>query len=169
METFGLESMHSYLCSDFALDFCALLLTSRSVLVPAAILAPDGVAESDRRLAIIDWESCQFGPCAFDIGGFIGDMCERNHFKGARAAREAMEGFIAGYGPVGDTVAFRAAMHAGVFLITWYNRRAPGSPLPAPLDVARAAMALGVEFIVKGVAKDRAWFKTSILAPLFAN
>lgn len=137
--------------------------------MPSSILTPAGVAESDRRLAIIDWESCQFGPRAFDIGGIVGDMCERNHFKGVQAALSAMEGFIAGYGAVSEALAFRVAMHAGVFLITWYNRRAPDSPLPAPLEVARAAMALGVQFIVRGWEKDKAWFKKSILASLFAD
>ncbi|KAJ6787823.1 hypothetical protein PWT90_09701 [Aphanocladium album] len=142
---------------------------SGNILVPSSILTAAGVADNDKRLAIIDWESCQFGPRAFDIGGMIGDMCERNHFRSVKAALSAMEGFIEGYGPISEAQAFRAAMHAGVFLITWYNRRAPGSPLPAPLDVAREAMALGVQFIVRGWEKDRAWFKTSILASLFTD
>ncbi|TQV95329.1 hypothetical protein V2A60_009637 [Cordyceps javanica] len=151
---------------------------SGNILVPSSLLAPAGDADnndksrggsSDKRLAIIDWESCQFGPRAFDIGGMIGDMCERNHFKGVRAALSAMEGFIAGYGPVSDTVAFRVAMHVGVFLITWFNRRAPGSALPAPLQVAREAMALGVQLIVRGWKKDKLWLKASILASLFTE
>ncbi|OAA56860.1 Protein kinase-like domain protein [Cordyceps fumosorosea ARSEF 2679] len=142
---------------------------SGNILVPSSILTPCGVEGNDKRVAIIDWESCQFGPRAFDIGGMLGDMCERNHFKGVRAALSAMEGFIAGYGPVSDTLAFRVAMHAGIFLITWYNRRSPGSPLPAPLQVAREAMALGVQLIVRGWKQDREWFKQSIIASLFAN
>ncbi|OAA70104.1 Protein kinase-like domain protein [Akanthomyces lecanii RCEF 1005] len=142
---------------------------SGNILIPSSILTPAGVTGHDRHIAIIDWESCQFGPRAFDVGGMLGDMCERHHFKGVNAALSAMEGFISGYGPISDALAFRVAMHAGVFLITWYNRRAPGSPLPAPLEVARAAMALGVQFIVRGWEKDKAWFKEGIFASLFTG
>ncbi|OAQ98615.1 hypothetical protein LLEC1_02086 [Akanthomyces lecanii] len=142
---------------------------SGNILVPSSIMTPAGVADNGKRIAIIDWESCQFGPRAFDIGGMLGDLCERHHFKGVKATLSVMEGFIAGYGPIGDASAFRVAMHAGVFLITWYNRRAPGSPLPAPLEVARAAMALGVQFIVRGWEKDKAWFKEGIFATLFTD
>lgn len=156
-------------CNSCSCRLLASAYRPRSILIPSSILTPAGVTGHDRHIAIIDWESCQFGPRAFDVGGMLGDMCERHHFKGVNAALSAMEGFISGYGPISDALAFRVAMHAGVFLITWYNRRAPGSPLPAPLEVARAAMALGVQFIVRGWEKDKAWFKDSIFASLFTG
>lgn len=171
-----ISTFHCYLLIYFSFLIitrsCLLVASAHhplSILVPSSILTPAGVAYNDKRIAIIDWESCQFGPRAFDIGGMLGDMCERHHFKGVRAALSAMGGFIAGYGPISDALAFRIAMHAGVFLITWYNRRAPGSPLPAPLEVVRAAMALGVQFIIRGWEKDKAWFKESIFASLFTD
>lgn len=142
----------------------------QSILVPASLLTPMYADHgNDGRVAIIDWEYCQFGPRAFDIGGMVGDMCERNHFKGARAAISALEGFTAGYGPISDSLAFRSAIQAGIFLITWYIRRDPSSPLPAPLEVAREAMKLGVQFIVRGWERDKAWFKKSILSSLFTE
>ncbi|KAH8709339.1 hypothetical protein HC256_009262 [Beauveria bassiana] len=43
---------------------------------------------------------------SFDIGGMIGGIGNRKHFKGVKAAFSAVEGFGMGCGPVSDALAF---------------------------------------------------------------
>ncbi|EFY84305.1 hypothetical protein J3458_019990 [Metarhizium acridum] len=125
--------------------------------------------EGPNELFIIDWENTQFGHRAVDIGGMLADIYERNHFKGVQASIPMMQGFMSGYGSLGDDLAFTTAIHAGVHLICWYYRRDRNAPLPYPLERVLAALTLGRDFVLKGWARDRQWFKTSMLAPLFAG
>jgi len=104
-----------------------------------------------------------------DIGGILADLYERNHFKGIAASLPAMEGFVEGYGPLSEDLAYRVAIHAGVHLICWYYRRNRNAPLPYPLPVVLDALTLGRDLILKGWAKDKVWLQTTVLAPLFAN
>ncbi|PTB78833.1 hypothetical protein M440DRAFT_1373802 [Trichoderma longibrachiatum ATCC 18648] len=118
-------------------------------------------------LVIIDWEKVQFGHRAVDIGGMLADLYERKHFKGVAASMPIMRGFIKGYGPLSEELAFRTAIHAGVHLICWYYRRDRNAPLPYPLPKVLDALTLGRDFILRGWARDRDWFEDSVLAPLF--
>lgn len=70
-------------------------------------------------------------------------------------------------GSTKDRLAFRVAVHAGVQLIGCFIRRAPTGPLPGTPEQVQQAIQLGTDFVVKGQAKDRAWFQSSVLAPLF--
>lgn len=80
-----------------------------------------------------------------------------------------MEGFIQGYGPLSEELAYRVAIHAGVHLICWYYRRNRNAPLPYPLPIVLGALTLGRDLILKGWAKDKVWLQTTVLAPLFAD
>ncbi|CAK7216260.1 hypothetical protein SBRCBS47491_002764 [Sporothrix bragantina] len=130
-----------------------------------------------QQLFIIDWEFAQYGHCAYDIGQLIGDLIERNHFRGAAASLNVLAGFVSGYGfpftcrdgddKDSNRLAFRVATHAGVQIIGCYIRRAPTGPLPGTPEQTEEAIKLGVDFVVKGWARDREWFKESVLAALF--
>ncbi|KAL7928860.1 kinase-like domain-containing protein [Trichoderma chlorosporum] len=126
-------------------------------------------AEEPNELFIIDWENVQFGHRAVDIGGILADLYERKHFKNVAASIPLMQGFMQGYGPLSEELAFTAALHAGVHLICWYYRRNRNDPLPYPLPTVLDALTLGRDFILKGWAKDKKWFEDSVLAPLFVE
>jgi hypothetical protein len=120
-------------------------------------------------LYVIDWEYVQFGHRAYDLGQMIGDLLEARHFKNSACATWAMEGFVRGYGPVDDDLAFRTAIHAGVHLISWSTRRKADGSLCAPLDQATSMMQMAVDFIVKARRKERKWFLSSPIACLFSS
>jgi thiamine kinase-like enzyme len=122
-----------------------------------------------RNLFVIDWELAQFGRKEYDLGQMIGDLYERKHFNDAGSALWILQGFVGGYGAITDEMAFRAAIHAGVHLICWYTRRDPNAPFKEPVEQIHGAIRTGTDFIVKGLARDRAWFKTSVLQCLFMN
>ena len=102
-----------------------------------------------------------------DLGQLIGDLYERKHFKGADCALWTMEAFIDGYGPLSEDMTFRTAIHAGVHLICWCNRR-PGKPPPGvtPEQIS-GVVEIGRDFVLKGWEKDKTWFQGSPLACLF--
>ncbi|KAJ3580234.1 hypothetical protein NPX13_g339 [Xylaria arbuscula] len=120
-------------------------------------------------LFIIDWENVQFGCRAVDIGGFLGDLYERFHFKGVKESLLAMDGFIEGYGPVGEDLAYATAIHAGVHFICWYYRRDRNAPLPYPLPIVLKALTIGRDLILMGWAKDRKGLQGSILGLMFED
>ncbi|KAJ3128125.1 hypothetical protein HK100_009360 [Physocladia obscura] len=125
--------------------------------------------EAETGLFIVDWEFAQFGHKAYDIGQMIGDLYERKHFLGVDGALWAIDSFIEGYGPLGEEMAFRVAIHTGVQLITWVTR---GPPLHmrqawATRERVVSLLNIGLIFILKGWGKDKEWFKSSVLAGLF--
>ncbi|KAI0191877.1 kinase-like domain-containing protein [Astrocystis sublimbata] len=120
-------------------------------------------------LFIIDWENVQFGHRAVDIGGFLGDLYERFHFKGVEESLPAMEGFIAGYGPVSEDLAYAIAIHAGVHLICWYYRRDRNAPLPYLLPIVLKALTIGRDLMLMGWARDRKGLQSSILGSMFED
>jgi hypothetical protein len=73
------------------------------------------------------------------------------------------------YGRVSDELAFRAAIHAGVQLISWYNRRPRSGALMAPPEVIIAGLTTGRDIILKAWEKDRKFFENGVLASLFAK
>jgi hypothetical protein len=120
-------------------------------------------------MCIIDWELAHLGPRSYDLGQLIGDFYERKHFKGVDSALWTMEAFVDGYGPLSEDMAFRIAIHAGVHLICWCNRR-PGQPPPGvtPEQIS-GVVETGRDFVLKGWAKDKIWFQDSPLACLFKS
>ncbi|KAL1906157.1 hypothetical protein Sste5344_008127 [Sporothrix stenoceras] len=141
---------------------------SGNILLPSDDkLKPD--ASTAQQLFVVDWEFAQYGHRAYDIGQLIGDLIERDHFRGAKASLDVLAGFVSSYFPSGadDSFAFRVAIHTGVQLIGCFIRRAPRGPLPGTPEQVEQAIQLGTDFIVKGWTKDRAWLEKSVLAPLF--
>lgn len=124
--------------------------------------------QAPNRVFIIDWELAQLGHRAIDIGGMLADLYELKHFKDSDAVIPAMEGFARGYGQISDDMAFRTAIHAGVHLICWCIRRNPNLPFSAPMAKVLSALEVGRDWILKGWQKDRSWFESSVLAPVFA-
>ncbi|OKL63122.1 hypothetical protein UA08_01252 [Talaromyces atroroseus] len=137
------------------------------------VLIPNTPSLDNRQLEgmdvyIIDWELSQFGRKVYDVGQMIGDLYERKHFLNVDSAIWTIQGFVAGYGPLDDAMAFRAAIHVGVHLICWYIRRDPTAPFLEDPKLIHGAIRTGSEFIVKAWKKDRAGFDDTPLACLFA-
>ena len=113
------------------------------------------------QLVVIDWEHAQIGHRAIDLGQMIGDLLERDHYEDASMAMDVLRGFIQGYGPIDDDLAFRTAIYTGVHLICWKTR---GSPVSTKEE---EGMKLGQDLILKGWEKDRQWLAGSVLAVFF--
>ncbi len=100
----------------------------------------------------------------------IGDLYERKHFLDTKGAVWAIEGFIQGFGPVSEEMAFRTAIHAGVQLICWCKRGPPNRRHAwAPPEKIAGVVKLGMELVVKGWEKDREWLGGSMLGGLFSR
>ena len=120
-------------------------------------------------LYVIDWEFVQYGHRAYDLGQMIGDLLEARHFKNSTCATWAMEGFMKGYGPIDDDLAFRTAIHAGAHLIAWSSRRGADGSFSASIDQATTLMQMAVDFIVKGRRREKRWFLNSPISCLFSS
>jgi hypothetical protein len=146
------------------------ILTSIHISVLLANIASlDTQHSKEINISVIDWEFTQLGLRAHDLGQMIGDLCERKYFNHVDSAIWTIEGFMQGYGPISDEMAFRIAIHAGVHLICWYNRGPSTGPRWSCLGRIADLMKIGRDFIVKGWEKDRYWFEDSWLAPLFTE
>lgn len=112
-------------------------------------------------LTIIDFELAHFGHHAIDLGQMIADLYERYHFLSHPYAQAAIQGFIQGYGPISEDLAFRTAIHAGVHLIFWYKRGNPKDPKRpwATPEKIEGCLRVGNEWIIRGWESDRRWFQ----------
>jgi hypothetical protein len=95
----------------------------------------------------------------------IGELYERKYFKDTEAALSIIEGFIDGYGPMSNEMAFRTAIHAGVHLICWCNRGRPKDTQERMEGVVR----IGMNFVLKGWEEDKKWFEGSVMRGLFSD
>lgn len=162
METSGLESR--YLASNCHKR--TLIICGNSILIPQAVSSQLKFSQPVE-LAVIDWEFAQVNHRAYDVGGMIGDLCERALLVESKSAKAILCGFISGYGHVNSDMAFRVAMHVGVHLVCWYTRRAPNSPFPFSRLKIEALMTVARDFIVKAWERDTKWFRNSLLSALF--
>lgn len=119
-------------------------------------------------LFVIDWEFSHFGHHSCDLGQIVGDLYERKIYGNFDTAISIMKGVIDGYGTLSDEMAFRTAIYVGAHLITCYNRRPRKALNVTPPDVIVAGLTIGIDFMLKGWAKDRDFFRDSALASLFA-
>ena len=121
------------------------------------------------KVAIIDWEIAQYGHFAYDLGQFIGDLCENQLLDSPQSCKGqwAIQGFIRGYGELSDELAFRTVIHAGVHFIHWCVRRSSSEWDFLTQEEVTDAMKFGMDIVVKGWEKDRAWFQGTLLSPLF--
>lgn len=144
-----------------------LTLQQSSVLLPNTPWKEPGTGTN--KLFIIDWEFCQYGHKAYDLGQMIGDLWERKIFNDIDIVMPVLQGLIEGYGDISDNMAFRAIMHAGTQLVGWYNRRPRTGPLKAPPEVIVAGLTIGRDLILKGWRKDKRGFEGGVLASLFSS
>ena len=114
---------------------------------------------------IVDWEMCQLGLPALDLGQMIAEMYELSLFKGIDEGKWLIEGFAAGYGYVDDAFAFRVALHVGTHLIAW-GTRVDGWGSEAQV---RQVVGVAKELVLRAWHKDRAWFEAGDLACLFGR
>ncbi|KAJ5986641.1 hypothetical protein N7451_011006 [Penicillium sp. IBT 35674x] len=119
--------------------------------------------ERDTTLFVIDWELCQIGPRALDLGQMIAELYETKLFKGVDCGRWVIKGLIEGYGRLNDEMAFRIAMHVGVHLAVWGSRVQGWGTQEQVEEVVK----VGRDLIVQGWNKNKAWFETGDLACLF--
>ncbi|PNP83781.1 hypothetical protein FNYG_02469 [Fusarium nygamai] len=118
-------------------------------------------------IIFIDWEMCQFGHRAYDLGHMIGDLYEAYHFHDSHIALTMIRGFIDGYGKIDDEMAFRTAIHTGMQILGWYNRRAPSDAVKGTKEQSFSAAKISADFILNGWEREKQWFQGTSLAPLF--
>ncbi|KAK4031802.1 hypothetical protein C8A01DRAFT_51243 [Parachaetomium inaequale] len=118
-------------------------------------------AEADKHWGMIHGD--------FWSGNLIGDLWERKIFNDLDIVMPVVQGVIEGYGEVSEELAFRAAIHAGVQLISWYSRRPWSGALMPPPKVIIAGLTIGRGIILKAWEQDRKFFEHGVLASLFAK
>ncbi|KAF5591455.1 carboxypeptidase [Fusarium pseudocircinatum] len=74
------------------------------------------------------------------------------------------KGFINGYGEIDNELAFRTAIHTGMQLLGWYNRRAPSATVKGTKEQILSAAKISTHFIVGGWERERQWFQVKRLA-----
>ncbi|RBR19598.1 hypothetical protein FVER53590_10932 [Fusarium verticillioides] len=137
-----------------------------NVLLSNSSLAQIG-SDAATDIIFIDWELCQFGHRAYDLGHMIGDLYEAYHFHNSNIALAMIRGFIEGYGEIDDEIAFRTAIHTGMQLLGWYNRRAPSDAVKGTREQISNAAKISTNFIVNGWERQKQWFQSTPLATLF--
>ncbi|KAF5596837.1 hypothetical protein FPANT_4239 [Fusarium pseudoanthophilum] len=131
-----------------------------NVLLSNSSLAQIG-SDAATDIIFIGWEMCQFGHRTYDLGHMIGDLYESYHFHDAYIALTMIRGFIDGYGEVNDEMAFRTAIHTGVQLLGWYNRRAPSDAVKGTKEQILSAAKISTHFIVGGWEREKQWFQVT--------
>ncbi|KAJ5554692.1 hypothetical protein N7513_004651 [Penicillium frequentans] len=132
-----------------------------NVLIPNVSLGE----KRETTLFVIDWELCQIGPRALDLGQMIAELYETKLFKDVECGMWVIKGFIEGYGPLDDEMAFRTAMHVGVHLAVWGSRVQGWGTQEQVEEVVK----VGRDLIVQGWNKNKAWFEGGDLECLFQN
>jgi len=108
---------------------------------------------------------CQIGPRAFDLAQMIAELYETKLFKDVDCGLRAIKGFVEGYGPLNDEMAFRTAVHVGVHLVVWGSRVKGWGTQEQVEEVVK----LGSDIIVQGWNKNKMWFERGDLKCLFEN
>ncbi|EAW08017.1 uncharacterized protein ACLA_027390 [Aspergillus clavatus NRRL 1] len=134
---------------------------SGNVLIPGTALDQ----QLDVPLFVTDWELCQYGPRALDLGQMIAELYELKHFKDIDAGIWIIEGLAEGYGVIDEDMAFRTAIHVGVHLICWGSTVAGWGTDEQIEEVVK----IGRDLVVRGWEKDRAWFEGIWLRGLFTR
>ena len=93
---------------------------------------------------------------------------ERKLFNNADTSMPVLRGILDGYGEVSEEMAFRTALHIGVHIIGWWNRRPKRGPWVTSPEAAKAGLAAGRDILLKAWARDRGYFEGGVLAPLFS-
>jgi hypothetical protein len=157
MEISGLESKFSLNTTRSAVYMSTL--TVASVLMPNMPLT----SGSKTKLLVIDWEMAQIGSRALDLGQMIAETYETKLFKNAEHGVSVIEGFMDGYGPLSDKMAFRTTIQVGAHLVCFGSRVAGwGSP-----EQVEEVVKVGRDLIVQAWKENKSWFEGHTLGCLF--
>ncbi|KAM7199053.1 Protein kinase-like domain containing protein [Naviculisporaceae sp. PSN 640] len=114
---------------------------------------------------IIDWEFCQLGSPAKDLGLMVAELYQLYFYKGIEDAKWLIEGLVRGYGNIDDELAFRTAIHIGAHLISFgSNTKEWGTERQIEESVR-----IGMDLIVHAWHEDRGWFEAGDMACLFVG
>ncbi|KAJ5281117.1 Aminoglycoside phosphotransferase [Penicillium angulare] len=119
--------------------------------------------QSQTQIFAIDWELVQIGHKSLDLGQMIAELYETKLFKGVEHGLWIIEGFLEGYGPLNDEMAFRTAIHVGVHLVCWGSRVAGWGNQNQVEDVVK----VGRDLILQAWAKNKSWFEQDPMGCLF--
>lgn len=136
-----------------------ILTLISSILLPKEPLT-NGI---DKEVFIVDWELVHVGRRALDLAQMIAELYETKLFKNIDAGVWVIEGFLSGYGTLGDDTGLRTAIHVGVHLVCW-GSRVPGWGTPKQVE---EVVKVGRDLIVHGWERDRTWFEGHNLGCLF--
>ena len=125
--------------------------------------------DKPNELAIVEWENSQYGHRAYDLGRIIGDLCGRGYLDKAGGVGWIIEGFVLGYGELSEDLAFRTAIHAGVYFVNMYMQRSPTADPSVTPDTIEDYLTMGRAMITNGWLEDREYFKGTPLAALFMD
>lgn len=130
-----------------------------------SILLPDEKIRPGHQvtLSVVDWEMCQLFVRPLDLGQMIAELYELTLYKGIEAGLWIIEGFASGYGYIDDEFALRTALHVGVHLVG-FGTTVAGWGEPEQVDKVAET---GRDVIMQAWQKNRRWFETHDLAPLF--
>lgn len=129
------------------------------MLIPNVPLTSD----SETTLFVIDWEMAQVASRALDLGQMIAETYETKLFKNVEHGVWVIEGFMDGYGPLSDKMAFRTAIHVGVHLVC-FGSRVPGWGSPEQVE---EVVKVGRDLIVQAWKENKSWFEGHALGCLF--
>jgi hypothetical protein len=76
-------------------------------------------------LTVLDFDNCQMGDPALDLGKFLADLDYWNSLGGAPSLPEARRAFLEGYGPAPDARLRRARLYEALVLVKSTVRRIP--------------------------------------------
>ncbi|KAJ5729876.1 Aminoglycoside phosphotransferase [Penicillium malachiteum] len=121
------------------------------------------VEQTETKIFAIDWELTHIGHRSSDLGQMIAELYETKLFKGVEHGLWIIEGFLKGYGPLSDEMAFRTAIHIGVHLICW-GSRVSGWGSEAQVQ---GVVEIGRNLVVQAWTKNKAWFEEDPMGCLF--
>ncbi|KAI5777896.1 kinase-like domain-containing protein [Geopyxis carbonaria] len=119
---------------------------------------------------VLDWELARLGRRWEDVAQMAAEMYLPVWFGGSQTAREVLRAFLAAYVEaaggegVDAEMARSAVVHVGVHLVCWPQLTGWG----AAGDTGKCAEH-GMEFVVRGWARDWEWVRGTVLAPLVAE
>lgn len=151
--------------SGLGSEFSSPELSRRYANVIVSVLVPKAphFGQAEMAVFVVDWEMCQIGAQALDLGQMIAELYETKLFKNVNCGVWVIEGLLEGYGPLSEEMAFRTAIHVGVHLVVWGSTVAGWGSEQQIKEVVE----VGRDFIVHGWNKNRAWFEGGALECLF--
>lgn len=147
-------------------EYANLLLTDNENVCHGDFWPGNVLISADNKLTIIDWEMTRRGIGATDVAQFAAEALLMDRFKGDRGLLGAfLEAYVEGVGgknSLSDTWKLRFAVHCGTHLAYWPTRVNWGDK-----DATKAVVGFGRDIIIRGLDKDWAWLRDTVLSPIF--